>query len=76
MELFGQRLKFLNDDQLQALGRQSNKGSTWSAETIKQALQIKFSCGKTGDRPMWTTFFILCIVSFFFQVTLAFNKVF
>lgn len=48
MELFGQRLKFLNDDQLQALGRQSNKGSTWSAETIKQALQIKFSCGKTG----------------------------
>ncbi|XP_075752306.1 uncharacterized protein LOC142818019 [Rhipicephalus microplus] len=52
MELFGQRLKFLNDDQLQALGRQSNKGSTWSAETIKQALQIKFSCGKTGYQTL------------------------
>lgn len=48
IETFGKNMKFLNDDQIHALSRNTNKGSTWSAQTVKQALQIKFSCGTSG----------------------------
>ncbi|KAH9384249.1 hypothetical protein HPB48_026242 [Haemaphysalis longicornis] len=41
-------MKFLNQDQIQALSRDSNKGSTWSPLTVKQVLQIKFSCRTSG----------------------------
>lgn len=42
------KLKFLNEDQMRALSRNSNRGTTWSSKTIKQALQIKFASGTTG----------------------------
>nr|XP_050038196.1 uncharacterized protein LOC126535352 isoform X1 [Dermacentor andersoni]XP_050042913.1 uncharacterized protein LOC126540168 isoform X1 [Dermacentor andersoni] len=48
IETFGKNIKFLNEDQIQALSRNSNKGSTWSPQSVKQALQIKFSCGTSG----------------------------
>lgn len=41
-------LDFLNEDQKAALKRKSRKGSAWSAETIKKALQLKFACGSAG----------------------------
>ncbi|XP_064472593.1 uncharacterized protein LOC135387192 [Ornithodoros turicata] len=34
-----------NEDQLASLSRSSNRGSKWSEETIKKALQLHFSCG-------------------------------
>ncbi|XP_064461628.1 uncharacterized protein LOC135371568 isoform X2 [Ornithodoros turicata] len=37
-----------NEDQLASLSRSSNRGSKWSEETIKKALQLHFSCGSTG----------------------------
>ncbi|KAH7949092.1 hypothetical protein HPB49_005101 [Dermacentor silvarum] len=42
------KLKFLNEDQMRALSRNSNRGATWSSKTIKQALQIKFASGTSG----------------------------
>ncbi|KAH9384536.1 hypothetical protein HPB48_026544 [Haemaphysalis longicornis] len=42
-------MKFLNEDQIRPLSRDSNKRSaTWSPQTVKQALQIKFSCRTSG----------------------------
>lgn len=35
-------------DQIRALGRKSNAGYTWSEETVKHALKLRFSCGKRG----------------------------
>lgn len=40
--------KLFTDDQLRALGRKSMRGSKWSANTIKKALQLRFACGSTG----------------------------
>lgn len=48
IETFGKNLKFLNEDQIQMLSCQGNKRHTWSPQTIKQALQIKSSCGISG----------------------------
>ncbi|XP_077485801.1 uncharacterized protein LOC144096796 [Amblyomma americanum] len=52
VEHFKKRIKFLNKDQVRALSRKSNKGSIWSPQTIKQGLQLKFSCGKSGYRTL------------------------
>lgn len=43
-----QNLKFLNEDQVRALSKSSSLGNSWSADTVKQGLQIKFACGTTG----------------------------
>ena len=40
--------KIFNDDQLRSLGRNSMRGSKWSANTVKKALQLRFVCGSTG----------------------------
>ena len=42
--------KFLNSDQRRLLGKvtSSNRGSKWSQNTVKKALQLHFSCGPTG----------------------------
>lgn len=48
IETFGKTLKFLNEDQIQMLLHQSSKRHTWSPRTVKQALQIKSSCGTSG----------------------------
>lgn len=44
---FSRNMKFLNEDQICALSR-NNLGHPWSAQTVKQGLQIKFACGTTG----------------------------
>ncbi|XP_077512561.1 uncharacterized protein LOC144123634 [Amblyomma americanum] len=41
-------LKYLNEDQKTALERQDRTCRTWSADTVKNALQLKFACGSTG----------------------------
>lgn len=49
IETFGKNMKFLNEDQIRPLPHDSNKRSaTWSPRTVKQALQIKFSCRTSG----------------------------
>ncbi|XP_077485470.1 uncharacterized protein LOC144095680 [Amblyomma americanum] len=45
---FAKNTRFLNADQISALSKNSTQGHTWSAETVKQGLQIKFVCGTTG----------------------------
>lgn len=40
--------KVFNKDQLDSLRRGSNRGSKWSNETIKKALQIRFASSSTG----------------------------
>lgn len=39
---------FLNDDQLASMSRKCTKGMKWSPQTVKKALQMRFSCGTTG----------------------------
>ncbi|XP_065280812.1 THAP domain-containing protein 1-like [Dermacentor albipictus] len=41
-------LNYLNEDQKTALERQDRTCRTWSADTVKKALQLKFACGGTG----------------------------
>ncbi|XP_077490812.1 uncharacterized protein LOC144101512 [Amblyomma americanum] len=45
---FAKNTRFLNADQISAISKNSTQGHTWSAETVKQGLQIKFACGTTG----------------------------
>ncbi|XP_054917754.2 uncharacterized protein [Dermacentor andersoni] len=45
---FSRNTKFLNEDQIRALSRNNNHGNSWSAQTVKQGLKIKFACGTTG----------------------------
>ncbi|XP_072145524.1 uncharacterized protein [Dermacentor andersoni] len=45
---FSKNVKFLDEDQLRALSRSNNRGNSWTPETVKQGLQIKFACGTTG----------------------------
>lgn len=45
---FAKNSGFLNADQISALSKTSTQGHTWSVETVKQGLQIKFACGTTG----------------------------
>lgn len=45
---FRNLIAVFNQDQLASLTRVSNRGSKWSEETIKKALQLHFSCGSTG----------------------------
>lgn len=33
---------------MKALERKSTKGMAWSSDTVKKALQLRFSCGLTG----------------------------
>ncbi|XP_037508009.1 THAP domain-containing protein 5 [Rhipicephalus sanguineus] len=40
--------KIFNDDQIQALSRESNRGCKWSEQTIKESLELYFACGTTG----------------------------
>ncbi|KAH9364623.1 hypothetical protein HPB48_018598 [Haemaphysalis longicornis] len=40
--------KVFRPDQLSALSKRSTRGSKWSNETVKQALQLHFACGATG----------------------------
>lgn len=40
--------KVFNENQLESLSRGTNRGMKWSNETIKKALQLRFSCGSTG----------------------------
>lgn len=47
-ENFERNIRFLNADQVCALSKNSTQGHTWSVETVKQGLQIKFACGTTG----------------------------
>lgn len=47
-------MKFLNEDQLRALSRDNTQGCTWSVNTIKQALQIKYACGTSGYETLRT----------------------
>nr|XP_054917297.1 uncharacterized protein LOC129380430 [Dermacentor andersoni] len=48
LSALAKNLDFLKEDQKAALKRKSRKGSAWSAETIKKALQLKFACGSAG----------------------------
>ena len=49
LKLQQERVKrIFNQDQLDSLGIASNKGFPWSRETVKKALQLRFSCGDTG----------------------------
>lgn len=45
--------KFLGDDQ-KILAKQSSRGLQWSMSTLKQALQVKFTCGTTTDELVRT----------------------
>lgn len=40
--------RVFNDDQVEALERNSTRGMEWSNETIELGLKFKFSCGSTG----------------------------
>ena len=37
--------KLFQPDQLEALSRDNMRGSSWSNETVKEGLQLRFSCG-------------------------------
>ena len=39
--------KVFNLDQINKLSRLSTRGTQWSAETYKKALQLRFACGST-----------------------------
>lgn len=50
-----QRKKFtqmFNRDQIRALGQEKKKGIRWGKETIKKAIQIKFTAGSTGYKTL------------------------
>ncbi|KAH9364129.1 hypothetical protein HPB48_010137 [Haemaphysalis longicornis] len=51
IETFGKNMKFLNEDRIHPLSRDSNK-ITWSSQTVKQALQIKLSCQTSGNETL------------------------
>ncbi|EZA48116.1 hypothetical protein X777_14402 [Ooceraea biroi] len=40
--------KILNADQIEALYKQSKRGSKWFNATIRKALKLKLSCGRNG----------------------------
>jgi hypothetical protein len=39
---------FFSPDELDFLKRKTMRGKTWTSSTIKKALQLRFSCGRTG----------------------------
>ena len=41
-------LRLFNKDQLEAIGRRLNRRSPWQTDTIKSAIQLRFTCGATG----------------------------
>ena len=44
--------KFLHQDQLSCLSRNSTRGVKWSKSTIKKGLQLHFTCGPTGYKEL------------------------
>jgi hypothetical protein len=44
--------KIFHEDQVKCLKRGHMRGSKWSTDTIKKALQLRFSCGKTGYQTL------------------------
>lgn len=44
--------KIFRSDQLKVLKENNSKGYKWSNETVKEALQLKFSCGSTGYQTL------------------------
>lgn len=40
--------KLFQEDELRFLGKGTMRGSSWSYQTIKKALRIRFSCGAAG----------------------------
>lgn len=42
----------LNDDQIKVLTKRSSRGCSWSNDTIKKALRLKFSCGCSGYQEL------------------------
>lgn len=46
--------KFMNVDQLKALGNKSTRGMKWSTATLKKCLKLHFCCGPTGYGELLT----------------------
>ncbi|XP_032688519.1 THAP domain-containing protein 1-like [Odontomachus brunneus] len=44
--------RLLNDDQIKVLTNQSSRVCSWSNDTIKRALRLKFSCGYNGYQEL------------------------
>ncbi|XP_012536088.2 nudC domain-containing protein 3 isoform X2 [Monomorium pharaonis] len=44
--------QIFNDDQIEVLMRGSSRGYTWSNDTLKKALRLKFSCGCSGYQEL------------------------